>query len=179
MSQPTARSRSTRIGALALFALVTAACSAAGGDSSSATPSSSEATSEVSADVFAVSADLWVKAASDGMTGGFGEILNSGSSDLVLLGAETPVADSAELHETVDGTMQPKEGGAVIPAGEILTLQPGGDHLMLLGLTQPLEPGAEVPFTLIFEGGVEVEVAAVVKDFTGANESYDPGSGGS
>ena len=41
--------------------------------------------------------------------------------------------------------------GLDIPAGQPVTLQPGGDHLMLMGLNQPLHEGQSFPLTLDFE----------------------------
>ena len=38
-----------------------------------------------------------------------------------------------------------------IPAGQTVTLSPGGTHIMLLGLTQPLREGQSFPLTLSFD----------------------------
>ena len=48
-----------------------------------------------------------------------------------------------------------------IAPGETVKLAPGGLHIMLLGLKQPLEKGARIPMTLRFEkaGSVEVQIA--------------------
>ena len=47
-----------------------------------------------------------------------------------------------------------------VPAGGEAALEPGGDHLMLFGLADGLEPGSRFPLTLLFEkaGPVTVEV---------------------
>jgi copper(I)-binding protein len=52
----------------------------------------------------------------------------------------------------------------VIPAGQTVELKPGGNHVMFMGLTQPLRTGARFPLTLRFETAgeltVEVQVAS-------------------
>ena len=125
--------------------------------------------------------DGWIKAAEDGMTGAFGTLRSSTGSDLRITGAESAAAGSAELHETAsdDGgstLMQEKEGGFLVPAGASLTLEPGGDHIMLMELREPILPGDEVTITLLTDAG-EVEAKVVAKEFSGAQEEYvqDPG----
>ncbi|MFF2275904.1 copper chaperone PCu(A)C [Agromyces sp. NPDC058126] len=122
--------------------------------------------------------EAWVKAADDGMTALFGNVVNDGP-DATLVGASTDAAEMAELHETVesDGTMQmrQKEGGFELPAGETLALEPGANHVMLMGLTGPVQAGDEVTVTLEFDDGSTLEVTAPVKDYAGANEQYDDG----
>lgn len=60
--------------------------------------------------------------------------------------------------------MQEIEGGLPLPAGETVTLQPGGYHVMLLDIAEPLEEGDEIELTLDFENAddmtLTVEVAA-------------------
>lgn len=126
--------------------------------------------------------DPWVKAAESGMTAGFGLLHNAGDEDLRLVAASTPAAESVELHETVDngsgGTvMQEIDGGFLIAAGDTLVLEPGGNHLMLIGLTAPIVPGDEVVFTLEFDDGSTVELIGPAKDYAGANEEYAHDSG--
>lgn len=161
------------------------------GPSGSAAPGSAESDPTPSAGVPADSdgseaaplvwEDGWIKAAEDGMTGAFGTLRSSTGSDLRITGAESAAAGSAELHETAsdDGgstLMQEKEGGFLVPAGAALTLEPGGDHIMLMELREPILPGDEVTITLLTDAG-EVEAKVVAKEFSGAQEEYvqDPG----
>jgi copper(I)-binding protein len=53
--------------------------------------------------------------------------------------------------------------GIDLPAGQAVTLQPGGLHLMLIGLGSALERGQRVPVTLVLERAGEVEVTLVVE----------------
>jgi copper(I)-binding protein len=70
-----------------------------------------------------------------------------------LTGASTPVAASAELHESMDdmGMMKMRPMAALaLPPGKPVTLGPGGYHLMLMGLKAPLKAGDTFPLTLQF-----------------------------
>ena len=124
--------------------------------------------------------DAWVKAGDDGMTALFGMVDNGGATSITLSGAETDAAEMAELHETVESdgamTMREKEGGFEIAAGGHLMLDPGANHVMLMGLTGPLRAGDEVTVTLSFSDGSTLDVVAPVKDYQGANEEYDEGN---
>lgn len=123
--------------------------------------------------------DAWVKSAADGMTAGFGILSNPTDREITLVAAHSDAAQRIELHETVADsasggtTMRQVQGGLVIPSGGTLALEPGGDHLMLMGLTAPLEAGQEVRFTLTFSDESTMSFAAGVKDFTGAQEHYE------
>lgn len=123
--------------------------------------------------------DQWVKAAPSGMTAVFGTLKNSGTKEVTVVSASSPAAGQVELHEVVgapgSATMRPKEGGIAIPAGGSHILAPGGDHLMLMDLTGPLQPGAQVEVTLTFKDGSSLPFSAQVRDFEGANENYQPG----
>ena len=132
------------------------------------------------ADAVTVS-DAWVKAADEGMTGAFGVLTNDGADDATVVSAASAASPMVEIHETVmvDGgmKMQPKEGGVVVPAGGSATLQPGGDHIMLMDLAEPIAPGDEVVITLTFADGSTLDVTATAKTFTGGNEEYLPSEG--
>lgn len=123
-------------------------------------------------------ADAWVKAADDGMSAAFGVLSNGSAAAVTVVSAASPASATLELHETVAGTdgqmaMREVDGGFTIPAAGTLALEPGGNHLMLMDLAAPLLPGDEVSFTLTFSDGSEREFTAPVKDFAGANETYE------
>jgi copper(I)-binding protein len=88
-------------------------------------------------------------------------IRNGGDEPERLLRVETPAAGHAELHATVtEGDMmrmRPAEGLEIPPGGE-LRLEPGGLHVMLMHLQRPLEEGASLPLTLVFERAGEVTI---------------------
>jgi copper(I)-binding protein len=96
--------------------------------------------------------------------GGFFTITNTGGDD-ALIGATSPVAGEVQLHEMkMEGeVMKMKEidGGIPVPAGQSVTLAPGGLHLMFMDLKSPLVEGEMVPVTLTFAnaGTLDIEVA--------------------
>lgn len=106
----------------------------------------------------------WVRPA-DVMSAAYLQITNNGRSLQQLVGVETTVADSAEIHKTeMDGDlMQMRPVEAVeIPAGETVQLKPGGEHIMLIGLSAPLVAGDTILLTLTFDSGARLEVEAIV-----------------
>ena len=127
-------------------------------------------------------ADQWASSAKSGMAAVFGTFTNTGHHDAHVVGADSPAAGRVEIHEVVtDGggtSMRPKHGGIVIPAGGVHELVPGGDHLMLMELREPLLPGADISVTVRFEDGSTLPVTAQARDFAGGNESYHPDAHG-
>lgn len=87
--------------------------------------------------------------------GGFVQITNSGIEDDRLIAVSTSIAARAEVHEMAmqGDTMKMREisQGLPIPAGETITLEPGGYHLMFMGLEGPLVEGDVFEVTLVFE----------------------------
>ena len=91
---------------------------------------------------------------------------NAGATADRLLGGSTPAAERVEVHEMrMDGSvMRMRELAALeLPAGKSTKLEPGGLHLMLMGLKAPLKVGDQVPLKLRFEKAGEVEVMLQVQ----------------
>ncbi|RAI59690.1 hypothetical protein DOO78_07595 [Roseicella frigidaeris] len=111
-------------------------------------------------------AEPWTRAAGQSGTGaGFLTIANQGGAADRLIGASTPAARVTEIHTHVreGDVLRMRPVAAVeIPAGQTVTLQPGGFHLMLIGLLAPLIQGQTVPVTLRFERAGEVQVTLAV-----------------
>ncbi len=97
--------------------------------------------------------------------GGFMSITNTGTEDDRLVSAASAAAARVEIHEmAMEGDvmkMRPMTDGIVIPAGETVSLEPGGLHVMFMGLSSPFIEGETVTVTLTFEkaGAVDVELA--------------------
>lgn len=97
----------------------------------------------------------------------FLELHNMGGVDNRLIAASSDVAKRVELHthkEIGDGVMKMMEveEGFAIPAGGMHMLARGGDHIMLMGLTRPLDHGDQVTVTLDFEVGDDLEITVPV-----------------
>ena len=104
----------------------------------------------------------WARAAGANTNGtGYMTLRNSGAQPDRLVAASTPIARTVELHTHIrDGEVMRMRPVADIPlpAGRTVHLRPGGLHVMLIGLTEPLRQGATVPLTLRFERAGEVTV---------------------
>lgn len=102
-------------------------------------------------------------------------IANKGPAPDRLKSARTPKAKAVELHQTTmtaDGVMQMRkvEDGLPVEAGVSLVLEPGGTHLMLLGLQDALRVGEELILTLEFANAGAVDVAVPVSANAPAGE---------
>lgn len=60
--------------------------------------------------------------------------------------------------------MREMAGGLPLPAGETVTLQPGGYHVMLLDIAEPLEAGDEIELTLDFESADDLTLTVEVAE---------------
>lgn len=102
-------------------------------------------------------------------TAAFFTLKNTGKKVLTLTGGSSSAAQSAMLMRFVklpNGQMSMKMVDKfVVAPGQSLTLTPGGNHLMLMGLKKPLKVGDSVPFTLQFAGGKSLNMTATVKKF--------------
>ena len=77
-----------------------------------------------------------------------------------LVSASSPLAGVAEIHDVkMDGDVMKMRAVAVLelPAGKTVELKPGGLHLMLMDLKQPLPVGTSVPLTLVLKDSRGVE----------------------
>jgi hypothetical protein len=88
-----------------------------------------------------------------------------------LVSASTPVAKKAELHTmSMQGMVMKMRpiSGVDIPAGQPVSLKPGGEHIMLMGLNEQLREGRSFPLTLDFEKAGPRTVTVTVEK-AGAN----------
>lgn len=115
--------------------------------------------------------DAWARASAMSSGSGAAYVTIENTTDRVekLLSASVPssVAGSASIHETLgspnegSGMMAMREVSSIlIPAGETVTLAPGGYHIMLTDLVSPLENGQKFMLYLGFmnAGVIEIEV---------------------
>jgi len=100
--------------------------------------------------------DAWVRGTvpQQKATGMFAQISSAQGGRLVSVAS--PAAGVAEIHEmAMDGSvmkMRALPNGLELPAGKTVELKPGGYHVMLMDLKQPLKAGDVVPLTLVVEG---------------------------
>ena len=112
----------------------------------------------------------WVRPSVPGQQGTGGYMVLTAREGRRLVGASSPVAGVAEIHEMkMEGdvmTMRPA-GAIDLPAGKSVELKPGGLHLMLMDLKQPLAPGSSVPLTLVLKDSRGVESRVETKLLVG------------
>lgn len=99
--------------------------------------------------------------------GGYVTITNEGDTDDRLSGGSANGIDKVEIHEmAMDGDvmkMRPLADGLPIPAGETVTLEPGGLHLMMMGLSDPFKAGDTIAVSLTFEKSGSVTIMLPVQ----------------
>ena len=117
--------------------------------------------------------NAWARPTPEGAPNGavFGLLVNLSSEPDTLLSASTAAAEVVELHETTMGEgdvmqMRPVESGLAIEPINYLELSPGGLHIMLINLTQPLEAGGTLDLLLNFEHAGEVSVTVPIVDMS-------------
>ena len=102
-------------------------------------------------------------------TGSIYVMLTSDTDDAVLYAdVDFSIAMSTELHETLtaaDGSTTTQLVESVpLPAGQTVTFEPGGLHIMLMGLVEPLVAGNMISVTLTLESGNLVTFDAEVRE---------------
>ena len=110
--------------------------------------------------------DAWARATILASRPGAAYLTIESASEDRLVGVTTPVAGHVMIHAIEsDGAVSRMKHieTLVLPAGERITLAPGGMHLMLMGLQDKLSEGTTFPMTLSFEtaGEITVEVSVL------------------
>ncbi len=103
-------------------------------------------------------------------------VRNTGDEDDALTAVSAKVAGKATLHETVsDGDSITMQGvdRIEVPANGEAVLEPGGYHVMLMELEQPLEEGATITAVLKFEKAGPIEIEASVRSYVESDDGMD------
>jgi copper(I)-binding protein len=119
----------------------------------------------------------WARATVAANGGAFLSVDNTGTTADRLLRASTDVATTVQLHTHIkDGDiMRMREVEAVdLPAGKKIVFEPGGYHIMLLGLKKKLVEGERFALTLEFEkaGKLTVDIAVDKPGAGGAEHKH-------
>jgi len=114
--------------------------------------------------------DAWVKATAPGQTTAAAYLQIKSDTAAKLVSVSSPAAKLAQIHEMKmsGNVMQMRAIDSLdLPADKTVELKPGGYHIMLSQLAQPLKEGTTVPLTLTVEGADKkqqtVEVKAAVR----------------
>ena len=92
-------------------------------------------------------------------------VKNTSSTDVILVSGKADFVKTVELHNHImkgEVMRMEKQEQVVVPAGESLTFQPGGLHMMLFGLNTSLKEGQTVKLSLVDKNDVETEFEAKV-----------------
>ncbi len=99
--------------------------------------------------------DAWVRATAPGQKVAGGFMTLTADADMTLIGGSSPVSNHFELHfmKMDNGVMEMREMKKVaLPKGKTVSLEPGGLHVMFIGLKSQIREGQKVPMTLIVKG---------------------------
>ena len=100
-------------------------------------------------------------------TAGYVVLVNSGDKPDTLLSITSSIAPKIEVHDMVElpnGAMRMQKMDKLeIPAGGVVSLAPGGKHIMVMGVSQPLAEGENVPMTMTFEKAGPITVQFEVR----------------
>ncbi len=112
--------------------------------------------------------DAWARPGRDnGVSAIYMHVLNGSAVTDTLIAFSSPVAGLVELHETFDrgdGMMGMRESEEpFFPARSVVSMQPGGLHVMLMQLNRALSEGDEVELILTFSEAGEITITAPVR----------------
>ena len=112
--------------------------------------------------------DAWTRPAAAGTNGaGFFKMTNGSRKSETLVSVASPYADRVEMHQTSMAggvmSMQRLDAGVVLPPGQTVTFEPGGKHLMVLGLKSALRAGGTLPLTFTLASGKHITLKASVR----------------
>jgi len=109
-------------------------------------------------------------------SGAFLSFHNPSEHHAALIGASSPAAKTVELHTHVqeDGQFKMRQVDRIdLAPDKMVKLEPGGLHIMLIGLTSDLVEGQEVDLVLSFEGGHSTALKVPVKKIeTGGHSGH-------
>jgi len=112
--------------------------------------------------------DGWIAETPEGaeVTGAFFKIKNYSESDDEIVSIQSSVSNDIQLHEVFmnhDVMSMRRLPSLRLNKGELLELEPGKMHLMIMGLSEPLKSGAKIDMTFKFKVAKEKRVEFVVK----------------
>jgi periplasmic copper chaperone A len=115
----------------------------------------------------------WARATPPGVAvgGAYFTIVNGSKQSDTLVSLSTPAAAKAELHRTSveNGVSRMRPAGQIVIApGRTVKAEPGGLHVMLTGLMNPLTPGMRVPLVLTFRQAGAIPVLVEIQSISSA-----------
>lgn len=122
----------------------------------------------------------WARSPAEDVGAVYFAVDNASDEADALIGASADVEGRVEIHETVmldgEAEMQPVDSVQIPAAGE-MAFEPGGYHVMLFDLQEPLAIGDTISLVLTFENAGDVEIDAEVREFVGSDAMGGAGEG--
>ncbi len=109
------------------------------------------------------------------VTAAFMEVHNQGDQARAFVSASSAAAEAVELHThtNIDGVMQMRQLEKIdLPAKSSTHLQPGGLHIMLIGLKAPLQAGEQVLINVTLDDGSLLELNLPVRKMAGRGHMH-------
>lgn len=126
-----------------------------------------------------VSFDGWARATAPGATTGaiYGKLQNGGSEAVSLSSVRFEKAGHVMVHRTVesDGMMRMMHAEVTLEPGASVVLEPGGLHIMLMGLKAPLIPGCIYKVELEWDESASTSHDFVTGSFGQSTKPERPG----
>ena len=124
--------------------------------------------------------DAWARATPGGAQTAAVYVTAESAAGDRLTGVSTPAAQKADIHSmTMEGSVMKMRqvDGIDLPAGTAVMLKPGGYHIMLTGLPQPLTEGQSFPLTLDFAKAGARQVTVSVEKIGSMGPAASQGGG--
>ena len=120
--------------------------------------------------------EAWARPATQGGNGAvYFTIENQSSESEEMIGVTSDIAEAEEIHESrMNGDvmeMHHLESVPLEPGAEV-KFEPGGLHVMLIGLKQDLQAGDEIEITLHFKKHPDLPVSVPIQDTSASPENH-------
>jgi len=119
--------------------------------------------------------DAWARPAAQGGNGAVYFVIHSSEADEII-GVSSDVAEALEMHESrMSGDVMEMHQLESVPlgAGEEVKFEPGGLHIMLIGLKRDLKLGDEFEITLHFKNYQDIQLRVPVRDTPAMETDYE------
>ena len=118
--------------------------------------------------------DAWARPAVQGGNGAVYFSIRSSEAD-ELVSMTSDMAEAVEMHESrMSGDVMEMRQLTSVPlrAGEEITFEPGGLHVMLVNLKQDLNAGDEIEITLHFRNYQDIPLRVPVQDVPASEHDH-------
>lgn len=111
--------------------------------------------------------DAWVRSLPPGaaVTAAYGSLMNHGSDTVTIVNLTSTAGAEAQMHDVIaDGDQRKmvRLNSVDIAPGESMVFEPGGRHIMLLGITDAPEEGSDLALCALSAMGTEACTRAPV-----------------